>query len=161
MSTEKGNCPYCNTINSYSDAKCTKCGEELPWANWVQARQRPSDALGAEPGSFAKGAKVFSDEGGFLGGALSGGAIKIMMVIIDWQFSTWRFNASQQAFVRWRPTWPTAHHQPATPSNNSSKSTPIPQPGNPKKINNKGESRSGPFQNPSLTSCFCTRKGRT
>jgi hypothetical protein len=51
---DQGNCPYCNAVNSYSVAKCVGCGEELPWAQWVQARQQPSQVIGAQRGEFAK-----------------------------------------------------------------------------------------------------------
>jgi hypothetical protein len=54
MGKDEGNCPYCGAVNSYAVAACKNCGEELPWANWVQARQQPSSALGAEAGSFAR-----------------------------------------------------------------------------------------------------------
>lgn len=62
MAADEGRCPYCGVTNSYSVAKCTGCGEELPWAQWVQARQQPSQALGAQRGDFAKrGGQSVSD----------------------------------------------------------------------------------------------------
>ena len=60
MGKDEGKCIYCDAVNSYNDARCAKCGEELPWANWSQARQQPSEAIGAEAGSFAKRGEVAS-----------------------------------------------------------------------------------------------------
>jgi len=60
MGKDEGKCIYCDAVNSYNDARCAKCGEELPWANWSQARQQPSEAIGAEVGSFAKRGEVAS-----------------------------------------------------------------------------------------------------
>jgi hypothetical protein len=60
MGKDEGNCIYCGAVNSYNDARCVQCGEELPWANWAQARQQPSEAVGAELGSFAKRGEVLS-----------------------------------------------------------------------------------------------------
>lgn len=60
MGKDEGQCIYCDAVNSYNDARCVQCGEELPWANWSQARQQPSAAIGAEVSSFAKRGDVAS-----------------------------------------------------------------------------------------------------
>ena len=58
MTKDESKCPLCSAINSYSIATCTQCGEELPWASWVRAREAPSEAIGAGVGAFARGPKI-------------------------------------------------------------------------------------------------------
>lgn len=79
MGKDEGNCPYCGAVNSYSIAKCRQCGEELPWANWVQARRQPSSAIGAERSLTPRRTEAVSDGISLLPrGAWS----KIILVII-------------------------------------------------------------------------------
>jgi hypothetical protein len=61
MSLNEGDCPYCGSVNSYSATHCLQCREELPWSQWVQAREQPSQAIGARPGSMRKGGEAVTD----------------------------------------------------------------------------------------------------
>ena len=76
---DTGQCPYCNAVNSYHDTHCVQCSEELPWANWVQARSQTSSAPGAKRGDFtARGGQSVSE-----GFALPAGAgAKLFLLII-------------------------------------------------------------------------------
>jgi len=80
MAVDEAQCPYCNVTQSYAVAKCTSCGEELPWAQWVKARQQPSAAMGAQQGQFAgRSGQALSDGIGLLP---KGAAGKILLVVL-------------------------------------------------------------------------------